>query len=451
MTVGPQHQALCYRAAALALILFPADHTLASDDLCASGSGIPSAVVAAFDVARLRRSLGEAGFSTGGSYVGESFVSTGGLHDGTSYDGVLWTYLLGDLHRAGLWKGLCFYADAFQIHGQSITLADVGSLSTVSSYEALPSTRLSELWIEQHLFDNRLSVRFGQLTTDTEFLLSSGASNFLNSTWGWATLPSLDLPAGGPSYPLATPGVRFAIKPKSGWDLKLGVYNGNPVGPRCAGNPQTCDNGGFDFSLNTPPLLIAEGSHHYNRAGRLPGTVKLGGWNDFGITQNQNFALGRVPVTVAFNADHRVGKSWALYGVADQLVWNASNDDTAYGVGVFVRVIGAPADENLIDFYLDGGFTFSGMIPRRPNDTIAIGVAYSGLSDDAHAVDSNTGQQVHLSHEMLLEFCYTVQPMPGWMIQPDFQYIWQPGGVSKPNKDTVPNAAVIGVRSTLNF
>jgi porin len=62
----------------------------------------------------------------------------------------------------------------------------------------LPSTRLSELWLEQHMLNDHLTVRVGQLTADTEFLLSSGGSNFLDSTWGWATLPSLDLPGGGP-------------------------------------------------------------------------------------------------------------------------------------------------------------------------------------------------------------------------------------------------------------
>ena len=34
-------------------------------------------------------------------------------------------------------------------------------------------------------------------------------------------------------------------------------------------------------------------------------------------------------------------------------------------VAVGARFIGAPKDRNLIDFYFDGGFTFSGMF-RRP-------------------------------------------------------------------------------------
>ena len=178
---------------AVLAILFSllAEPSLGADAECSSDSGIPSGVIAPIDVGHLRKSLADAGFTVGGLYLGEAFASIGGIRKGATYDGVLWTYLLGDLHKAGLWKGLCFYTDAYQIHGRSITADDIGSLAAVSDYEALPSTRLSELWLEQHMFNDRLAVRFGQLTADTEFLLSLGASNFLGSTWNWATLPLL--------------------------------------------------------------------------------------------------------------------------------------------------------------------------------------------------------------------------------------------------------------------
>jgi porin len=57
------------------------------------------------------------------------------------------------------------------------------------------------------------------------------------------------------------------------------------------------------------------------------------------------------------------------------------------------------------------------------------------------------------NYEALLEVCYTVQLASGWMPQPDFQYIWQPGG-NVPNESgngAVENAAVVGVRSTMSF
>jgi porin len=55
--------------------------------------------------------------------------------------------------------------------------------------------------------------------------------------------------------------LRVALKPNDKWSLMLGVYNGDPAGAHCMGNPQVCDNDGLDFRLDSPPLLMAEGSY----------------------------------------------------------------------------------------------------------------------------------------------------------------------------------------------
>ena len=119
-------------ALAIHLLLFT-QASLAADVDCRSDSGIPSGVIAPIDVGYLRKALADAGFTVGGFYLGETFGNTGGIHEGETYDGVLWTYVLGDLHKAGLWKGLCFYADTYQVHGRSITADNIGSLVTVSN------------------------------------------------------------------------------------------------------------------------------------------------------------------------------------------------------------------------------------------------------------------------------------------------------------------------------
>ena len=440
-----------FGAAIAILLLLLTQTSLAAEVDCSSDSGIPGGVIAPIDVDHLRKSLASAGFTVGGFYLGETFGNTGGIHQGETYDGVLWTYLLGDLHKAGLWKGLCFYADSYQIHGRSITADNIGSLATVSNYEALPSTRLSELWLEQHLFNDRLTVRIGQLTADTEFLLSSGGSHFLDSTWGWATLPSLNLPGSGPSYPLSSPGVRVALKPNDKWSLILGVYNSDPAGAHCTGNPQVCDNDGLDFRLDSPPVLMGEGSYKYNQDRQLPGTVKVGGWNQFGTLHEQPLGSG---VTVAITPNSvPINTDWAAYAIVDQLIWRVPNSKDAKGIAVFGRVIGGPSEQDLVDFYADGGVTFSGMIPHRVDDTLAVGFAYTGISADIHGLDLGTAISGDRNFEALLEICYTAQLRIGWTLQPDFQYIWQPGGgtLEPSGKATVPNAALWGVRTTINF
>ena len=114
--------------------------------------------------------------------------------------------------------------------------------------------------------------------------------------------------------------------------------------------------------------------------------------------------------------------------------------------------MGAPSAQNLVGFYAEAGITFSGMIPHRADDSLGIGFAYTGISDRVHGFDIDSGLPVARTSEAVLEICYTAQLKPGWTLQPDFQYFWQPGGnVTDENGRVVENAAVFGARTTLNF
>jgi porin len=147
-----------------------------------------------------------------------------------------------------------------------------------------------------------------------------------------------------------------------------------------------------------------------------------------------------------------IESDWAIYGIVDQLVWRMPNSKVPKGVGLFARVIGAPGQQNLVDFYADGGVTFSGIIPRRANDKLGIGLAYTGISSTAHALDVESGQPTALTFETIFEISYTAQLNPGWTLQPDFQYIWQPGGIGgHASQGSSTNVTVWGLRTTLSF
>jgi porin len=425
----------------------------AADAECGvTDSGVPDGVLTPIDVAHIRKSLADVGIGLGGSYVGEASANTGGINQGGKYDGVLTLNLNADLKKMGLWKGLCLSASAFQIHGQSITVDNIGSLMPVSNLAATPATRLFELWVEQHMFDNVLAVKVGQLAADQEFILSNSYSYFLNGTFGWPEIAATDLPSGGPAYPLATPGVRVAIRPNDQFKL-IGVYNGDPANPNCANeNPQVCNSDGLDFSLDSPALLMIEGRYKYNLTGQLPGTVKVGGWNHFGTFPDERLDSDDLPIAITLNRGRPIDGDWAIYGIIDQLVWRVPGSEDAKGVGLFGRIMGAPSAQNLVDFYAEAGITFSGMIPHRADDSLGIGFAYTGVSDRVHGFDIDSGLPVARTSEAVLEICYTAQLKPGWTLQPDFQYFWQPGGnVTDENGRVVENAAVFGARTTLNF
>lgn len=381
----------------------------------------------------VRSILAARGITGGANYIGEIFAtSSGGAERRGYYDGRLELYADIDFSMSTNWKGLKFHVNAYQIHGESITGQSVGSMMPVSYIEATPSTRLFELYFEQELIKDTLNVRFGQLAADCEFLLSKGGGSFINGTWGWPSIAAADLPNGGPAYPLATPGVRVQVKPTEQFGLMVGLYNGDPVGS-CPGDedPQKCNDHSLEFRLKEPPLLMVEGSYDYNTSS-LPGTIKMGAWQHFG--DFEKFATGKIT-----DNDH------AFYAIIDQLIYRVPGEgEDAKGIGLFARVIGAPDDRNLAEIYAEAGITVSGMISRRPDDVLAIGYAYTKLSNDAPDL---------LGHrESLLEISYTAQIATGWTIQPDFQYIWNPsGGYLDEDDKVVDHAAVVGVRTLIDY
>jgi porin len=146
--IGPQVRTYLVIVSVTALTLPAA----ARADCDIMDTGIPENAVVAIDAAGIREALAKSGLGLGGFYVGETFGNpSGGIKQGATYDGVLELHLDGDIQKMGLWKGLCFHANAYQIHGQSITAENVGSLMPVSNLEATPATRLFELWLEQHM------------------------------------------------------------------------------------------------------------------------------------------------------------------------------------------------------------------------------------------------------------------------------------------------------------
>ena len=438
----------------LAALSFPGGASAADPECGVTASGIPDGAFAPIDVAHIRKSLADIGIGLGGSYVGEAFTNTGGIKQGGTYDGVLTLTLNADLKKMGLWKGLCFSASAFQIHGNSITADNIGSIMPVSNLEATPATRLFELWVEQHMFNNVLAVKVGQLAADQEFILSNSYSYFLNGTFGWPSIAAADLPSGGNAYPLATPGVRVAIRPNDQFKLMIGVYNGDPANPDCTNeNPQVCNSDGLDFNLDSPALLMVEGRYKYNLTDHLPGEIKIGGWDHFGSFPDKRFDSDDQPIAIALNQGRPIDGDWAIYGIIDQLVWRLPGSEDPKGIGLFGRIMGAPSDQNLVDFYAEAGITFSGMIPHRADDLLGIGFAYTGVSDRVHGFDIDSALPVAQNHEAVLEICYTAQLKSGWTLQPDFQYFWQPGGnvPDTSGNGAVENAAVFGARTTLNF
>jgi porin len=275
-------------------------------------------------------------------------------------------------------------------------------------------------------------------------------------------VPSADMPSGGPAYPLSALGVRARAKPDDHFTVLGGIYNGSPA------NKAGVNDSGTGFPLDGGALAIGEIQYAYPALGAmvgpddtapLSGTYKLGIWYD-----TENFADQRYDNTGASLAANSGNPAlmhhgnYGIYAVADQMVWH-SEDLEDRTLNFFTRIMGTPqTDRNSIDFSLNAGFTLHEPIPLRDNDTIGIGVGYADVSNRAVGLDKDTaalnpGTYTPIrSGETFIEATYQYQVMPWWQVQPDFQYVFNPGAGAVDNSgNRIGNEAIIGIRTNIAF
>lgn len=378
---------------------------------------------------------------------------SGGLRRGTINQGKLEASVQVDLERLVGASGLTFYSNVFFIHNTGRIRRDyVGGLNTIAAIEAVPTVRLSELWLEQKFAGGAVSLRVGQLAADTEFFFSAMSALLLQSDW--ATIAATNMPSGGPAYPLSTPGIRLKVDPTANTSLLLAIFNGDPAGPG-AGDEQLRNRYGLNFRVRDPALIMAEAQFRLNRAPTdtgLASQFKFGGWTHLGRFNDQRLAndgtLLANPAGSGIPLSHR--GNWGLYGVAEQQIYRPPGGDAESGITLFGRLSVSPGDRNLISFYADGGVIFSGLIDSRPDDKLGIGVIYSRFSDRVRAFDRDTAVFTGLptvirDYELNLELTYLSQIRPGLTVQPVLTYVIHPNG------DARRNALVGGIRTIARF
>jgi porin len=401
-----------------------------------------------------RKWLGEHGVVYGLEYTNDVLANVhGGLRTGVIDQGKVQGILTVDLEKLAGWNGLSFFSNFFQIHNTGRIRRDyVGGLNTIAAIEAVPSTRLSEIWLEQNFLNDKVNLRVGQLAADSEFFFSELSTMFLQSDW--PTIAAVNLPSGGAAYPLSTPGVRLTVEPAKNVWLRLAVLNGDPAGPG-PGDEQLRNRYGLNFRVTDPPFIIGEAEFQHNNGTKDEGlatTLKLGGWGHTGQFNDVRFANDRTlladPLSSGIPLQHRGNNG--LYAVIDQQLYRPKGGNEESGISIFSRMSISPSDRNLVDRYIDGGIIFAGLFPSRPNDRFGASVIYSRFSSSIQAFDQDkvlfTGMPgVIRDYEANLELTYMAQIVPGWTIQPDLQFVWHPNG------DGSKNATVVGARSLWRY
>lgn len=404
----------------------------------------------------------------------------GGIKRGSVYEGGLLMLLDLDSEKLVGYPGGLLHAAGLSIHnGDEFSANYIGDLNKVSMLDFPDNLNLWELWYEQKMFGNKVSLKFGQMAIDRDFILpeyynSLAGISLLNQTFFYPTMAfnvwdQPFFPVGRhalASTPYGAPGVRLRVDPCEHFYLQVGAYDGNP--DRSRGSIH------FKLSEDEGALIYFEGTLRINQtkdAGGPPGNVKIGGYyhtddffdiyeGTFAAFDNVLTAMGGTPLGLYPDPRTR-GGNYGVYFLADQVLWRevGKEDPALQGLTGFFRVAFAPQDRNLAQFGVDGGLVYKGLIPKRDWDTLALGLSYMEVSDDLRRAQKDLNAiAISFSepapfpkladYEAVIELSYKAQLTAWWTLQPSVQRVFHPGGRVMGD---IPDAWAVIVQTTLRF
>jgi porin len=409
-----------------------------------------------------RTILEDTGLDIFGGYTAEVWGNTaGGIKQGTVYTGLLDFAANLDLEKLVGWQGASVSTTWLWLSGRDASEDLTGNFLTISNIAGFNTLRMLELWFQQNLLDDKISLRLGQLTADSEFVISDYASTFINGTFGWPSFIYTNLPAGGPGYPMGTLGARLELNPSDWLSFKSAVFQGNVY-------DQDVNQHGFRWRLDRENGLLflneaqVRWNHREENTGLL-GHAKAGMWIQTGqladvlaestnsgnygwyfIIDQMLYIESSTESSVPLGAP-RGGKSAVDFKGSESFKTPVVLEKSDQGLGSFARVAFTNEDRNFVSFYFDTGLTYRGLISTRDEDTLGVAFAYAQLGNTARNALIDEGS-IGVGAEMVLEVTYQCQATPWLVVQPDLQYIINPGGTQD-----LGNALVIGGRVSVIF
>jgi porin len=372
------------------------------------------------------RSLAEdAGLTIEGNYQTDLLANPiGGESQGFAYAGLMEVSLDFDLEKIAGLDGTSFFIAGYWASGDDLSDTEIGNLIDVSQVFDGRTVRLGQMYLEQELFDERVSLAIGRLSSGEDFATSDLYDAYVSS--GVNGNP-FALDANLPSFTedsVAQWGARAIVQPIEQVHLAAGVYNADPDVFKDGEH-------GVDFVLNPDDgvLTMAEAGYQWNQAeddGGLPGSATLGGYYD-----SSDFDA------VDDDTDDERDGNYGFYLLLDQMVYREGGAGSDQGLTPWAAFTLAPVQRvNTIPFSASGGLVYQGLIPGRHDDLTAVAVYQGKFSDK---LDNQNAETV-------VEANHRFQLAPWFYVTPDFQYVIRPNGQSD-----IDDAAVFGGEISIDF
>lgn len=323
---------------------------------------------------------------------------------------------------------------------------NVGSFMGVDNIETNANTvKLYQVLLEQRLYDDKLSILAGLYDFNSEFYVTESSALFLHPVYGIG----VEMSQTGLNGPSIFPTTSLALRLK--WELDPLVSLQAVVLDGVPGNPNNPYGTHIRFDSGDGALLAAELSLHP----AIPGSglvVKQSEKNESKYEPTSKYSIGfwrytsKTDDLLAFGADGNPVRhnNQGIYALLEQSLFH-EKEDPAQGLTVFVRGGLTRNSVNISDRFVSAGLNYKGLLPGRDEDQfgIAIAKAYAGSKHKQAMSDAATPCE---NFEAALELTYRAQITPWLAIQPDIQFIMNPG--FDPN---IKNSWVAGSRIEISF
>lgn len=330
-------------------------------------------------------------------YTGEVINNTrGGLNTNgaTEYRGNVDMALTMDMDYLADIRGGTFFVYGQDLHGRGVTLDHVGDYQMLSNLDNPDNfTQVSEFWWQQEWADGLVWMKLGKQDANADFAALDLGGDFLGSSIG--LIPTVPIP----TFPSPGLGVAMFASLTETASIGGGVYDGAPDGRTWGFD--TLGAGGsisiLEFKID-PQLALFGGK---------PAAYRVGAWHHSGDWD-------------ALDGSQTYSYNHGWYMAFDQLLLLEA-DDEEQGLGFFLQYGAAPQDRSEIRDYFGAGLLYRGPIQGRDSDLMGVGLSHAKFSSVREA-DSD------MQYESAIECFYRAQLRPWAAIQPDLQFISNPGG-----------------------
>ncbi len=345
----------------------------------------------------------QAPVKVGAGYVGEVFSNfSGGIERGQSYLGLIDFSLGFNTSDLGLWNNGEFYIQAENTHGGSPSADYIGDIQVASNIDNGDYTYLYEMWVKQQ-FGN-FSMQLGVIDLNADYLNTNAGGHFLNSSFGIQPSASMNMPV--PIFPMNALGVSLQYQITDAISIQTGIWDGDPGDlNREAYNVQ------WKLSAEEGFLSVSEFHFkHSKKEDNYLGLVKFGMM--YHSTEFQSIS--------DTNAISKGNLEFHI--IADQTIINKA-DGVKGKLDVFAQIGYLPNQNiNVIPFSMGLGLNYTGVFFDDASDVL--GLAFGNIGISEHAVNTIPGTK---SNELVIELSYIFPLLNNISIQPDLQYIINPG------------------------